>query len=265
MAGNPHDRDEGDPLALARRIHLACEQFEAEWRNDRRPRIEVYLGSCTDDDRCALLSELLALELELRCDHGEQPGRDEYLRRFPGFDQAIGAAFGDSPPVIGGSQSTIAWRPPESGPACESNSGRGSMPTVEERLGDYVLIEEIARGGMGVVYRARQVSLDRTVALKMILSGTLATPEERARFRREAELAGKLDHANIVPIYEVREQEGVLFFSMKLIDGGNLAQRTRCTWATPGHRPTGGHARDVPCTTPTARGSFIATSSHRTS
>ena len=96
---------------------------------------------------------------------------------------------------------------------------------------------------MGVVYRARQVSLDRIVALKMILSGTLATPEERARFRREAELAGKLDHPNIVPIHEVREQDGVLFFSMKLIDGGNLAQERSAYLREPaGHGPADCHA-----------------------
>src|SRR5271157_4140381 len=70
----------------------------------------------------------------------------------------------------------------------------------------------------------RYRGLKRLVALKMILSGSLATPAERARFRREAELAANLDHPNIVPIYEVRDQDGMLFFSMKLVDGGNLDQ-----------------------------------------
>ncbi|QGJ69415.1 Serine/threonine protein kinase PrkC, regulator of stationary phase [Planctomycetales bacterium 10988] len=118
----------------------------------------------------------------------------------------------------------------DSSTAPEHNPSRKSFPflQLEDSLpwtwGDYELIEEVGRGGMGIVFRARQISLDRRVALKMIRSGELAGPEEIVRFRQEAEAVGRLDHPNIVPLYEIGELRGQPFFSMKFVEGTNLAQ-----------------------------------------
>src|SRR5260370_9048845 len=91
-----------------------------------------------------------------------------------------------------------------------------------QRVGDSESVRELGRGGMGVVYEARQVSLNRKVALKVLSGGLGLTPKAVQRFRREAEAAAKLHHTNVVPVYATGEEDGTHFYAMELIDGPSL-------------------------------------------
>jgi serine/threonine-protein kinase len=114
-------------------------------------------------------------------------------------------------------------------PAPDAGPPGTALPRIRY-FGDYELLEEIGRGGMGVVFKARQVSLNRFVAVKMILAGQLAGEEQVRRFHDEAESAARLQHPNIVAIHEVGVHEGQHYFSMDLVEGPNLGQ-----WAH--HKP----------------------------
>ncbi len=230
----------GAGLEQARRINRACEEFERRWRSGQRPRIESEVDSAQPGDQAALFEELLILELELRRAGAESPNPAEYIARFPDRQERVAAVFAQTTTASAahpsGATEPAALRAGPLSPASPASATQARtislIPTDESQeirligsIGDYDLIEEIARGGMGVVYRARHRGLKRVVALKMILSGQMASAQERERFRREAELAANLDHPHIVPIYEVHEDQGHCFFSMKLIDGGSLSKQ----------------------------------------
>jgi hypothetical protein len=158
-----------------------------------------------------LPADLIATEYRERRNAGDRPDPAEYPRRFPRQGEAL---VGELARID--ARFAAADMHPPAGPA---------VGTRVRYFGDYELLEEIARGGMGVVYKARQQSLNRIVALKMILAGPLAGEEEVRRFHAEAEAAANLDHPGIVPIYEVGEHEGQHFFSMGYVEGESLAKR----------------------------------------
>jgi predicted Ser/Thr protein kinase len=159
----------------------------ARWRAGQGIAVEAYL------ERLPALADspedvqvLLCGEAMLRGDRGETADLAEYQRRFPHLAGQPTA----QPPVIPG----------------------------------YEVLGELGRGGMGVVFKARQQSLNRVVALKMILAGQLASPADVQRFRSEAEAAAQLDHPHIVPVYEVGAQDGQPYFSMQLVEGASLSE-----------------------------------------
>ncbi|MFO0958542.1 MAG: serine/threonine-protein kinase [Isosphaeraceae bacterium] len=199
----------------------------------------------TGDDRSGRIDEALADYLRA-IDAGRAPDPTEFAARFPDLAPELGRALADaglvdaivaparpgpSPPPTGvettqsitrGADATVDFTPPGSTPDATRPDGGEPAGDRIGYFGDYELIKVLGQGGMGVVYKAVQISLNRPVALKMIRGGVLADGGDRRRFQNEAEAVARLDHPGIVPIYEVGEHDGRPYFSMRLIPGGGL-------------------------------------------
>lgn len=172
-------------------------------------------GSAYDEQMALLLTELTD-----RAQRGERVDLEEECRKHPDFSAELRSLWGAVMVAqVAGSDSAAATVAPQ---RSEYPSGSIQLPS---RFGDYELLQELGRGGMGIVYRARQLSLGREVALKLMLRGQHATQADRDRFQAEAMAVAKLDNPHIVPVYEVGESDGTPYFSMKYIAGGTLARR----------------------------------------
>jgi WD40 repeat protein/tRNA A-37 threonylcarbamoyl transferase component Bud32 len=184
------------------------------------------------------LDEIIAAYLEAER-RGQAPDRQQLLHSHPDLAAELQSFFADKDHLdafaeplsvfapVQASSDTETVAPPPTAAAATQNELSDHLPGEAQDFGDYELLEEIARGGMGVVYKARQRSLNRVVALKMILSGQLASASDVQRFYAEARTAANLQHPNIVAIHEVGQLGGQHYFSMDYIEGRSLAALTR--------------------------------------
>src|SRR5262249_45509474 len=152
-----------------------------------------------------LFAELLPLEVEYRRHRGDVPRAEDYAGRFPGLSPVAEEVFAALPPADTplATVHVSTRRPPP-----------GGLPDVA----GYEVLAELGRGGMGVVFKARQLPLRRLVALKMILAGDFASPDHRARFLVEGEMLARLHHPNVVQVYEVGHHEGKPFLALEYVE-----------------------------------------------
>jgi eukaryotic-like serine/threonine-protein kinase len=227
-----HEQGTGDggvsplPLALMDLVDDACDCFEAEWRGGGRPRIETYLSQAPASAISAMLLELLILELELSRATVSRPSDEEFRARFPAHAAVVDAALASCPAI--GTTGLTARQTLRNGDGHATTvepagRGRSLVPTKLPTVPGYEILGELGRGGMGVVYLARAVRLNRVVALKMLLPGGLDSPEAVARFRAEAETVARLQHPNVVRVHAVGEHAGLPYFEMEYVIDGSLA------------------------------------------
>lgn len=188
-------------LELQRLVVACCERFEAAWLCEARQPIEPFLKGLAPLARAGVLRELIALEVELRSERGDNPTLREYADRFPADAAAVEAAFAS-----------------RRGATTADGARSRQMPLVE----GYEVRHELGFGGMGVAYFAQDLKRDCSVVLKMMRSGREASTLELARFYLEASSIASLAHPNIVKIYEVGLHDGSPFLVLEYASGGNL-------------------------------------------
>jgi serine/threonine protein kinase len=184
----------------------------SRWSRGERVPVEAFLKSDPGlRENTEVLLDLIYAEVVLRREAGEKPTPDEYVGRFPALADPIRTQFEVDEMMGGSTQPASDFDDPSPPPAPPG----------------YEILQEIGRGGMGVVYKARQIALDRLVALKMIRSGEFAEPGERARFETEARAIARLSHPNVIQIYEVGTVNGRPFLALEYISGNSLADALR--------------------------------------
>ena len=233
---------QADPVVAFLQIDAACDRFETECRAGRSVDLASYLVGVPDEAKSTLFRNLLALDIEYRQRRGDRPDPETYRGQFPGMDAVVDSvfrtwneqgSFGEARPSDAGrteefgsvTEDRVTEQTQEDGTSASSWGEPGLVELGDLESAGYEVRRLLGRGGMGVVYEARQASLNRLVALKLIRSGCFATESELLRFRNEAEAVAQLDHPNVVPIYEITQHRGRHFFSMKLIAGTSLDKR----------------------------------------
>jgi WD40 repeat protein len=221
MSEAPQSGKAAADRSLARRVDAVCLRFEAAWAAGSQPRIEDFLSAAPEPDRPALLRELLYLDLEYRHRSGNGSNPPEYRARFPDYaavvDEVFAAMFPATASVGSPAAAGIAR---VGGTIFAARTAGQAWPEVPS----YQVLGELGRGGMGVVYQVWQTRLHRMAALKVLLAGAQAEPDHLARFHTEAEAVARLQHPNIVQVYDVGQQAGCPYLVLEYVDGGNLAQ-----------------------------------------
>jgi WD40 repeat protein len=195
-------------------VDEACDAFEGKWRGGGRPEVLAAVLELPERLRPVALREFVALDVHYRRKAGESPTADEYTARFADLDPDWLAG------VVGAAESGARTGTP-------GGADQTVPPAAGARVGDFELVEEIGRGGMGVVYRARQAGLNRDAAVKLLLAGPYASPALRARFLVEAESVAALEHPHVVKVFAFGEHAGYPYLAMEYLPGGTLAVRVR--------------------------------------